>query len=256
MTEAGGIRLRMDDAVATITLDRPERRNAMRRTDRTALRAALQQADRDPGVHVIVLTGAGGHFCAGGDINEFTEQRDRNAAHEYALTYAQAVFRAMRELGTPTVARVEGAAAGAGMYLALGCDIVVAAEGAYFHPGHLDLAVVPDWGAIWLMPRLVGVAKAKALLLTGRRLQAEDAHRYGLVAECVPPSALDDTVAGYCHDIARIPPVPMGWTRQGLDRSLDLSLPEFLEWESQATADVMSRPEHHERVDAFLNRSR
>jgi 2-(1,2-epoxy-1,2-dihydrophenyl)acetyl-CoA isomerase len=169
---------------------------------------------------------------------------------------AQATFRALRNLRKPTVARVEGAAAGAGMFLALGCDIVVAADTARFVASHLNLALPPDWGGIWLLPRLVGLARAKALLLTGRPLAAPQAADWGLIAEAVPAADLDATVAGYCAALAAAPPLPLGLARLGLDRSLDTPLDAFLRWEADAVALCLTSPEHHQRVSAFLEAKR
>jgi 2-(1,2-epoxy-1,2-dihydrophenyl)acetyl-CoA isomerase len=254
MSVSGGIISATREHVETIEINRPDRRNALSREDRFALRSALRDADRDPNVRVIVLTGAGEHFCSGGDVREFTVERDWDAAHEYALTAAQMVFRTVRAMQTPTVARVRGAAAGAGMSLALGCDIDIADTGAFFHPAHLDLAVIPDWGLLWLLPRLVGTARAKAILLGRRRVAAQLAADWGLIAECVEPGELDKVVTNYCARLAEVPPVPMGLARQGLDRSLDTALEPFLNWEASAIADTVSRPEHRERVDRFLTR--
>lgn len=250
----GGIKTTTRGHVELVEIDRADRRNALSLEDRFELRAALEQADADPNIHVVLITGRGEHFCAGGDVREFTVERDRTQAHHYALTTAQMVFRTMRAMRTPTVARVRGAAAGAGMSLALGCDIVVAERGAYFHPAHLDLAVVPDWGLIWLLPRLLGTARAKSVLMGRRRVSAEQAAGWGLIAECVEPEQLDEGVDGYCRRLAEIPAAPMAHTRRGLDRSLDTSLYAFLEWEADAIADTMPRPEHRERVNAFLTR--
>jgi 2-(1,2-epoxy-1,2-dihydrophenyl)acetyl-CoA isomerase len=247
-----GVLVAAEDGTCRITLSRPRQRNALSTQDRLTLRDALIRADADPAIRTIVITGAGDHFCAGGDVREFADRKDHSAAYAYALTIAQATFRAMRRMRTPTIARVRGVAAGAGMYLALGCDIVVADETASFHPAHLRLAVIPDWGAIWLLPRLVGLARAKAIALSGDSVPAATAAEWGLIADCVPESELDGAVQSYCAKIAAIAAVPVALTRVGLDGALDRSLSEFLEWEADAIADVMSRPEHHEQVSAFL----
>ena len=246
--------LRIDDdgGVRTLTLDRVEARNALTVELRRALPDALAAADADPAVRVVVITGAGGHFCAGADIAGLDREWTPGDAADYMTSLAQTTFRALRSLRTPTVARVEGVAAGAGMFLALGCDIVVAADDARFVASHLNLALPPDWGGIWLLPRLVGLARAKALLLTGRPLPAARAAEWGLIAEAVSAADLDDTVAGYCQALAAAPPLPLGLARLGLDRSLDTPLDAFLEWEADAVALCLPSPEHRERVQAFL----
>ena len=249
-----GVRTTTRGATRIVELDRRERRNAVMQEDRPALVAALEEADRDPQVRVVVVTGHGEHFCAGGDIREFTVRRDRSEALHYSLSNDQAVFRALRSMSTPTIARVRGVAAGAGMYTALGCDIVIADTTAYFYPAQVTLAVIPDWGAIWLMPRLVGMARAKAALLTGDKIAAAKAAEWGLIAECVEPDELDAVVDRYCERIAALAALPVELTRRGLDESVDRSLDAFLRWEAEATADVLTSSEHHERVDEFLER--
>lgn len=241
-------------AVRHLELNRPKRRNALLQEDRTGLREALLDADEDESIRVVVITGHGDHFCAGGDVTEFQHRRTRREAEVYAVSMAQAVFRAMRSMRKPTIARVRGVAAGAGMFLALGTDIVIADETARFYPAHLQLAVVPDWGAVWLLPRLVGMARAKAAILRGEPIGADTAASWGMIAESVSSDELDQVVDDYCERIVAIPEVPVALTRRGLDRSLDLSVGEFLEWEADVIADVMTRPEHHERVDAFVAR--
>jgi 2-(1,2-epoxy-1,2-dihydrophenyl)acetyl-CoA isomerase len=252
-TGAGGdLRIADEGSVRTLTLDRPEVRNALTVELRHQLADALDAADADPAVRVVVVTGAGGHFCAGADLNSLDREWTPAEAAEYAFGAAQRVFRALRGLRTPAVAKVEGAAAGAGMFLALGCDIVVAADDARFVASHLGVGLPPDWGGMWLLPRLAGLARAKALLLTGRPLPAVRAAEWGLIAEAVPAADLDSTVAGYCEALAAAPPIPLGLARQGLDRSLDTPLDAFLQWEAEAVAECLVAPEHRERVRRFL----
>ena len=247
-----------DDAVGirTLTIDRVEARNALTLGLRHRLAQELEAADDDPGVRVLVVTGAGGHFCAGADLNELDRTWTPAEASEYAATAAQATFRALRALRKPSVAKVRGAAAGAGMYLALGCDIVVAADDARFVASHLSVGLPPDWGGMWLLPRLVGLARSKALLLTGRAVGAAEAAAWGLIAGAVPEADLDDTVAGYAAALAAAPPLALGLARQGLDRSLDTPLDDFLGWESDAVARCLPTPEHRQRIQAFLNARR
>jgi 2-(1,2-epoxy-1,2-dihydrophenyl)acetyl-CoA isomerase len=242
------------ESTAWITISNPETRNALTTEDRRELATMLYAADSDPVTAAIVLTGSNGHFCSGGDIREFEQIRTTAEASRYATDVAQAVFVALRQMHTPTIARVEGVAAGAGMYLALGCDIVVAENGARFVPAHLQLGVPPDWGAIWLLPRLVGLARAKRHLLTGRPISAVQAAEWGLIADAVAAESLDPTVIAYCADIARFAAPVVATTRRGLDRSFDSALSVFLEWEAQAIAAAIQTPEHLQRVREFLAR--
>jgi 2-(1,2-epoxy-1,2-dihydrophenyl)acetyl-CoA isomerase len=249
---AGGLRVEMVGEVCRIVLDRPSQRNALTRDDRLALVHALLDADADATVRVVVLTGAGDHFCSGGDIKEFGNILDIDEARDYATTFAQPVFRAMRTMTTPVVARVQGVAAGAGMFLALGCDIVVASENATFIASHLNLGVPPDWGAIWLLPRLVGTARAKAILLSRRPVRAATAATWGMIAECVPQAELDSVVEGYCRDLIAAPAHALGLARVAIDRSLDVSIEDFLLWENAVIAETLISDEHRQRVPAFM----
>jgi 2-(1,2-epoxy-1,2-dihydrophenyl)acetyl-CoA isomerase len=242
------------ESAAWITISNPDTRNALTTQDRRQLAEALYAADADPRATTVVLTGSNGHFCSGGDIREFDQIRTTAEASRYATDVAQAVFVALRQMHTPTIARVEGVAAGAGMYLALGCDIVIAENGATFFPSHLELAVPPDWGAIWLLPRLVGLVRAKQYLLTGRPISAADAAKWGLIAEAVASEALDETIISYCTDIGRFPAPVVATTRRGLDRSFDGALSTFLEWETLAISGAIQTPEHRQRVGDFLKR--
>jgi 2-(1,2-epoxy-1,2-dihydrophenyl)acetyl-CoA isomerase len=247
--------LRVDDdgnGVRTLTLDRVEVRNALSLELRRTIPEALLAADADPAVRVIVVTGAGGHFCSGADFGAMDRDWTQDDALEYMRSLGQTTFETLRGLRTPTIARVEGVAVGAGMFLALACDIVVAADDARFVASHLNLALPPDWGGIWLVARLVGLARAKALLLTRRPLSGRRAAGWGLIAEAVPAADLDATVAGYCDDLRSAPPLPLGLARLALDRSLDTPLDDFLQWEADAVALCLTTPEHRERVRAFL----
>jgi 2-(1,2-epoxy-1,2-dihydrophenyl)acetyl-CoA isomerase len=251
-----GLRIADDGAVRTLTLDRPEVLNALTIPLRQALAAALVDADADPAVRVVVMTGAGTAFCSGGDVEEMDTDRTPVQAHEYTSTIANLVFRTLRGMSTPTVARVPGVAAGAGMFLALACDVVVAAEEARFVASHLGIGLPPDWGGLWTVPRLVGQARARALLLTARPIDARRAAEWGLIAECVPAAELDATVASYVKALVAAPPGALAAARDGITRSYDMPLDEFLDWEADAVAEALLDPEHRRRVRAFLERRR
>lgn len=251
-----GLRIADDGVVRTLTIDRPEVHNALTVPLRHGLAAALAEADAEPGVRVVIVTGAGGTFCSGADVTEMDTDRSPEEARAYATEVAGVVFRTIRRMTTPSLARVEGVAAGAGMFLALACDVVVAARDARFVASHLALGLPPDWGGLWTVPRLVGQARARALLLTGRPIAAPKAEAWGLIAECVPAGELDATVASYCEALSGPPPEVMAAARDGLARSFDLPLDAFLEWEAEAVSAAIQTPEHHRRVRAFLERRR
>ena len=189
------LRYEVADAIATITLDRPEALNALTIPMKTELLAALGAVARDRGVRAVVLTGAGRAFCAGQDLKERLEPDATPLEVEVRERY-NPIIAAMRRLDQPIVGAINGVAAGAGASLAFACDIRVAAEGASFVLAFGRIGLVPDSGATWFLPRLVGPAKAAELALLGESLSAADAERFGLVARVVAADALAEEARG------------------------------------------------------------
>src|SRR6059036_143524 len=181
------------DRVATLTLNRPERLNALGGTLLEDLTDGLTRAIDDPDVHVIVITGAGKGFCAGGDVKAM---QDANAAgrtrplDERVAPSRDRTVLLMRDSPKPLIAAVNGAAAGAGMNLALACDIRIASSAARFSQAFVKRGLHPDWGGTYFLPRIIGMAKACELIFTGDLIDAAEALRLGLVSEVVPPAEL------------------------------------------------------------------
>ena len=255
-TVAEGVSFQVSNGIRRIRINRPRTRNALVVEDRIALGNALSSADQDPATRVVVVSGTDGNFCSGADIGELALRRDEREVRAYASSVAQTVFRSLRTMRKPTIAEVEGSAAGAGMYLALGCDVVIASEDAMFHPSHSRIGLVPDWGALWILPRLVGLARARVILLGGRPVPATTAAAWGMIADAVPAGMLRNTVERYCADLTSGTDLSIGLTRAGLDISEDSRLEEFLEWEADAIAKTLADREHRDRVAAFLDRKR
>jgi 2-(1,2-epoxy-1,2-dihydrophenyl)acetyl-CoA isomerase len=200
-----------------------------------------------------VLTGAGRAFCAGQDLRERLQPDALPLADEIRARY-NPLIRAMRALPKPIVAAVNGVAAGAGVSLALAADIRIAAEDAAFLLAFGRVGLIPDSGATWLLPRLVGAAKAAELALTTDPLTAADAERLGLVARIVPPADLLPTAQALATRLAAAAPVALALTKEALERSWTSSLDEQLELEAELQGRAGATADHAEGIAAFLER--
>jgi len=198
------LRFDVAEAIATITLDRPEALNALTVPMKTELLAAFGVIARDRAVRAVVLTGAGRAFCAGQDLKERLEPGAAPLEVEVRERY-NPIIAAMRGLDRPIVGAINGVAAGAGASVAFACDIRLAAEGASFILGFARIGLVPDSGATWFLPRLVGPAKAAELALLGDSLSAADAERFGLVARVVRADALAGEARAVAARLRRAP---------------------------------------------------
>ncbi|HKU13835.1 MAG TPA: enoyl-CoA hydratase/isomerase family protein [Steroidobacteraceae bacterium] len=218
-------------AVATLTLNRPAALNAVYGEVFRQLLAHIAAVDADTSIRVMVLAGAGRAFCAGGDKNidigasaSWTAEQ-RRAEEELA----QSAVQALRKLRVPVIARVHGVAVGAGCDLALACDLIVASEPAQFGQFWVRRGLVPDLGAIYTLPRLIGLHRAKELILTGRLIDAQTAAQMGLVNEVVPPAQLDAAVARVCAELAALPPAAVAMAKQLLNTSFERDFETLLD---------------------------
>lgn len=243
-----------DGAVRTLTIDNPGRRNAiphagwLELADFIAEFAASTQ-------RVLVITGAGGDFCSGADLAGDLAQLAGTAATRLEWMHAvERAARALFTLGKPTLAAVDGVAVGAGMNLALACDVVVASDRARFAEIFVRRGLTVDFGGTWLLPRLVGLARAKELALTGRVFGSEEAASYGLVAEVVSHELLADRSAEIAAELAAGAPTAQRLAKLGMNRSFEMSFEQALEFESQAQAVCLSSEDVAEGVGAFLEK--
>jgi 2-(1,2-epoxy-1,2-dihydrophenyl)acetyl-CoA isomerase len=241
------LRYEVADAIATITLDRPEALNALTIPMKTELLAALTAVARDRGVRAVVLTGAGRAFCAGQDLKERLEPDAVPLAVEVRERY-NPIITAMRRLDQPIVGAINGVAAGAGASLAFACDIRIAAEGASFVLAFGRIGLVPDSGATWFLPRLVGPAKAAELALLGETLSAADAERFGLVARVVPADALAAEALAIAARQA------LAQTKRALQRSWSVDLETALEEEAYRQGLAGATADHAEGLAAFVEK--
>jgi 2-(1,2-epoxy-1,2-dihydrophenyl)acetyl-CoA isomerase len=236
-----------------LTIDNPAHRNAVPSTAWQALTGHLQDFEASP-QRALVIIGAGSDFCSGADLAAGFDM-GAGAAGAYAMMqWVAGTVRALHSLGKPTVAAVDGVAVGAGMNLALGCDVAVASTRARFSEIFVRRGLTVDFGGLWVLPRRVGLARAKELALTGRIVGAEDALRYGLVAEVVAPEALRRRAGEVAAELAAVAPLAQRFTKMGLERSFEMSLEEALEFESQAQAVCLTSQDVVEGVTAFLEK--
>jgi len=241
------------ERVATITLDRPDALNALTVGLREELLAALVQIASDSAIGAVVLTGAGRAFCAGQDLRERMQPGAAPLDEEIRERY-NPIILAMRRLDKPIVGAINGIAAGAGASLALACDLRIAAEGASFLLAFGRIGLIPDSGATWLLPRLIGSAKAAELALVGDSLSAADAERLGLVAKVVPDDAVVAEAQALAARVAEMAPQATALTKWALQASWTTSLEEQLEFEAQLQGIAGATADHAEGIAAFVEK--
>ena len=236
------------DGVLVLTLNRPEKLNAITGELLDALYAALKEGEEDREVRALLLTGAGRAFSAGQDLTEFGDRKPDYEAH---LRRYNRVVEALSGLEKPLVVAVNGVAAGAGMSLALWGDLRLAAVGASFTTAFVRIGLVPDSGLSFLLPRLVGLAKAQELLLLSPRLSAEEALALGLVHRVVPAEKLMEEALSWAKELAQGPTRAYALTKKLLLETYRLSLTEALALEAVLQGQAGQTQDHEEGVRAF-----
>jgi len=247
------VRYEVADAIATITLDRPDALNALTIALKRDLLAAFRAVDRDRAIRAVVLTGAGRAFCAGQDLKERLEPDAAPLAVELRERY-NPIIRAMRALDQPIVGAINGVAAGAGAALAFACDIRLASELAAFRLAFGRIGLVPDSGATWFLPRLVGPARAAELALLDEPLSAVDAERIGLVARVVPADSLATEAHTVAARLAAFAPRALALTKHALERTWSVSLDAALDDEALRQGIAGATADHREGIAAFLEK--
>ncbi len=238
----------MEGAVLTLTMSYERRRNALAPALKAALIAGLEQGNADPACRAIVLTGAGGHFCAGGDISGMNDAGGMTGRARMAVI--QQLIRLLVGGDTPVIAAVEGHAAGAGLSLAAACDVVVASSQAIFTCSFNRIGLVPDLGAAWTLPRRMGLGRAKLLMLRGKPLNADEAERQGIVDVLAPPGEALATAQALAGDIAERSPLSNTMAKALLGRATD-SLDDFLKAEADAQGLLYGTADFAEGRAAF-----
>ena len=243
------------DGIARLTLNRPERLNSFNTEMHAEVRAALASLNDQP-ARVLVITGAGRGFCAGQDLNE-RAVAPGGAPPDLAASIEQnykPLVLALRSLGLPVLAAVNGVAAGAGANIALACDLVIAARSASFVQAFSKLGLVPDSGGTWFLPRLVGTARAMGLALLGEKLSAEQAAAWGLIWRCVEDGELAEVVDALARQLAAAPTRALARTRQAIYEGWSRTLPQQLDVERDYQGELGHSADYTEGVAAFAEK--
>jgi len=249
------------NGVATITLNRPEKRNALSNELTPALRQMLLTLEAEPAVRCVVITGAGRAFCSGGDVSGMgggaapvpaggTKPMLEDAVRKLQIGQETLTLR-LFDLAKPTIAALPGAAAGAGMSIALACDLRIAAQSAFVTSAFANIGLSGDYGGSWLLTQLVGVAKAKELYYTSRRVGAEEALALGIFNEVVPDDQLMARTQALAESIAAGPPIALRYMKENLNRAVGADLRSALALEADRMVRCTRTDDHREAVQAF-----
>lgn len=249
----------VDDGVAVVTMNRPERRNALSRDMAQALAAVLRQLELDDGIGVVVLTGAGGAFCAGGDVKAMAEgsglfgRSPDQALRQQRDNQRQTAGRLWSQ-PKPTIAMIPGPAAGAGLALAMACDLRYAADTAVLTTAFAKVALPGDYGGSWFLTRLVGSARAKELYYFSPQLTAAQARELGLVTSVFPAPELDSAVRHLARELADGPRLALRYMKENLNRAVHADLDECLDLEVTHLYQAAATQDHREAARAFTEK--
>lgn len=243
------VKISKDGGVATVLLDRPEKLNALSADMYHDLARGFSELDADEQVRAVILAGAGRAFCAGGDVGtmgarDVVSGRTRSRGH-------QRMIRALHEMEKPVIAAVRGPAAGIGASLALACDLIVATESAYFLMAFRNVGLPPDGGAVFFLTQHLGVARAKELVYTARRLPAREAREMGIVTKVVPEERLEEEARALAREIAEGPTFALRLAKKMFQTMYVPTLEMLLELENLAVGAARSTHDHEEGVAAF-----
>lgn len=252
------IKISEDEGIVTITLNRPERLNALFGHMRRDLAEALEEAGSDPGIKVVVLAGEGRAFCAGGDVNFMAELVERGEAEEFArlLGAARRVILGIRHMTKPVIASIEGACAGAGFNLALACDLRIASSTATFSQSFVKLGFHPDWGGTYFLPRMVPPNIACELFFLGDAIDAQRALQLGLINYVVAPEALAAETRKLAERLRDGPAIAIGAAKHAVYAGQQNSLEQMLQYEVDAQLRCFDSEDGREGVRAFLEKRR
>ncbi|MCY4453658.1 MAG: enoyl-CoA hydratase-related protein [Immundisolibacterales bacterium] len=250
------------DGVATLTFNRPEARNALSDELTPALRRMIARLGNDPSVGALVITGAGTAFCAGGDVKGMSSDPERERTWERTagekvleLQQRQRPLRGVfARLPVPTIAALPGPAAGAGLAIALACDIRFAAASAFVTTGYARIGLSGDYGINWLLTRLVGTAKARELMFTADRVDAETCLRIGLVNRVFEDESLRSETAAFAARLAAGPRRALALMKRNLERALDSDFPRALDEEAERLVRAAAEEDHREAIRAFIEK--
>ncbi|MBI3744396.1 MAG: enoyl-CoA hydratase [Chloroflexi bacterium] len=246
------------DRIARITLNRPDRLNALNRDLELALIEAIHDVAKDDSVNVVILTGNGRAFCSGGDVSglggartgtgyqsEVIDDIRRNFAH------AQEIVLGIQRMEKPTIAMVNGIASGAGMDIACACDIRTGCDKTRFMSAYIRIGLFPGWGGAWLYPRVMGVPKAAEFMFTGDFLEADEAHRIGMLNKLVPQDQLESATMELARKIANGPPIALRLAKLNLYKGLEIDLETAMKFAAASETITLTSQDHREGTAAF-----
>jgi len=249
------------ERVAVITLNRPEARNALSDRLSPALRTMIRTCGENPEVGVLLLTGAGNAFCAGGDVKGMGAHRDKK---KLEMSYDEKVADlqerqrlltgALASVRKPTIAALPGPAAGAGLSIALACDIRIAAQSAFVSTGYLRVALSGDYGIAWLLTRLVGTARARELMFTAEKVDAARCEQIGLVNRVVPDDELRAEAFALARSMAEGPTLALRYMKDNLDEALLFDFSTARDHEAERLVRLTTTADHREAVQAFIEK--
>jgi len=252
----GDMILEKEDGIAILTLNRPEKLNAISMEMREGFAKVVEEVCNDDEIKVLIITGAGRGFCSGADVGGQMARvsEEVKIPRSFLLEPLGAFLLPIRNLGKPTIAAVNGIAAGIGLSLALLCDIIIASDQARFSAIWVKRALIPDGGATYLLPRIVGTGKALELMFTGDIIDAKEAERLGLVNRVVPHQDLMKEAKELAGKIAKGPPITLELTKRAVYKSLQNDLERQLDFETYAQNICLGTDDHKEGVKAFLEK--
>ena len=244
------------DGILTITLNRPDRLNAFVGHMRRDLAETLEHAGSDRNVRVVIITGAGRAFCAGGDIAFMAELMQRRDADEFSriLGAGRRVILAIRQMTKPVIASINGPASGAGCNLALACDLRIASTAATFSQSFAKVGLHPDWGGSYFLPRLVTPNKACEMFFLGEAIDAAEAARLGIVNQVVAPEELESATLQLAERLRVAPPIALAAAKHAVYMSQAAELEEMLRYETEVQLRCFESDDAHEGVHAFLEK--
>jgi 2-(1,2-epoxy-1,2-dihydrophenyl)acetyl-CoA isomerase len=251
MSTDSTVQYAISDGVATLTLNRPELYNALNAQLHADLMAALRQAERDATVRAVIVTGAGKAFCSGQDLREIPADGVQALIGERLRASYNPLVAKLRGMPKPIIAAVNGVAAGAGMGLALACDLCLAGESARFVNAFVRIGLIPDCGTTYFLPRLIGRARAFELSALGGELDAPTALQWGLINRVLPDAELLAAAQVLGAQLAAGPALAISLIKRSLDRAEHATLPEMLEYEAQAQQATGAHPDFTEGLAAF-----
>jgi 2-(1,2-epoxy-1,2-dihydrophenyl)acetyl-CoA isomerase len=247
----------LDDGLLTITMNRPERKNAMNRDLLLGLVLAARRAAEDTDVRAVLLKGAGGAFCVGGDVKGMADPNRRIPTLEEKSLFLRQCMEASRilhEMAKPVVASVEGAAAGAGLSLALACDLRVVGEKAKITTAFAKVGLSGDYGGTYYLTKMLGSAKARELYLLSPVLSGREAHQIGLMTQVVADDVVDQTAVALAQSLARGPSVTLGYIKRNINNAERLSLEACFDAEALHHSRCGETADHKEAAAAFVEK--